>query len=79
MRPGQPRKVVGLDRATAVLLATVWLCGGMTGVYFGFLGSRYALAGCGVLAIWYAVQWLRVALRSRLLSWRELIAPWRAR
>jgi hypothetical protein len=78
MRLGQPRRVVGLNRAAALLLAIVWLCGGMAAVYFGFAGSRYALAGCGVFAIWYAVQWLRVALRSRLLSWRELVAPWRA-
>jgi hypothetical protein len=78
MRLGPPRKVVGFNRAVALLLAAVWLFGGMAGVYFGVARSRYALAGCGAAAIWYAVQWLRVVVRSRLLSWRELIAPWRA-
>jgi len=31
----------------------------------------------GLAAVLYGAAWLRVAARSRLLTWHEFIAPWR--
>ncbi len=68
----------GVNRTVAWALAFVWLGAGIAGIVFGVGRAQVALAVAGVLAIVYGLLWLRVAARSRLLSWRELIAPWRA-
>jgi hypothetical protein len=71
-------KVTGCNRAIAFALAAIWLCAGTAGVYAGCARNQIVLAVCGVLAVAYALLWLRVAAHSRLLSWREVVLPWRA-
>jgi membrane protease YdiL (CAAX protease family) len=66
-----------LDRGLAVILSLVWLLGGAFGLYLGVTRSRWGLAALSLAALCYGLAWLRVALRSRLLTWRELVVPWR--
>ena len=70
-------KITGLNRAVAFGLVAVWLCAGGAGVYVGLGLRQFLPVACGVFAIAYALLWLRVAARSRLLSWREIVFPWR--
>jgi hypothetical protein len=66
-----------LNRAVALVLAFVWLGLGVVGVVFSLVQRRLLIAVLSSLAIWYAVLWFRVFARSRLLTWREIAAPWR--
>jgi hypothetical protein len=72
-------KVRGINRVVAVFLATVWFCGGVAGVVLGYIHNRWLLMSIGVFALWYALLWSRVVVRSQLLTWRELAVPWRHR
>jgi len=71
-------KLSGVNRAVALGLAIVWLGAGIAGVAFGVGRGQVVLAFVGLAAVAYGLLWFRVAARSKLLSWRELIAPWRA-
>lgn len=71
-----PRKVVGIQRAAALLLAITWLCAGMAGLYLGFDRGPWLLTAVSIFAICYAGVWLRVVAKRRLLSWREVVFPW---
>lgn len=71
------RSLSPIERGVAVILAVVWLLAGAAGLYVALAHSRWTLAIVSVAALVYAAAWLRVAARSRLLTWRELIAPWR--
>jgi hypothetical protein len=66
-----------LNRAVALALAFVWLGLGVVGVVFSLVQRRLLIAVLSSLAIGYAVLWFRVFARSRLLTWREIAAPWR--
>ena len=68
----------GVNRAVAVVLAFVWLSAGIAGIVLGVAHGRWVLVAVAVLAISYAGLWFRVVARSRLLTWRELVAPWLA-
>ena len=71
-------RVRGINRLVAALLAVVWAGAAAIGVTAAF---RYhsAVAGvAGLLAFAYAAAWALVAIRARLVSWRELLRPWRA-
>jgi len=70
-------KLGGLNRMTALLLAVVWLSVGFVSIALGFLQGYWLAIVCGLFAIVYGVLWLRVVARSQLLSWQELVAPWR--
>ena len=72
-------KVRGLNRGVALLLATIWFCSGAAGVVLGYIHNRWLLMSFGVVALWYALLWSRVVVRSQLLTWRELAVPWRRR
>jgi len=61
----------------AVCLALVWLCGGAFACYFALLHFRWGMAFVALAALVYGAAWLRAAALSRLLTWPELIAPWR--
>ena len=75
---GARRNLSTAERTVAFVLSLAWLAGGCVGVYFGAVLFHWGLIVFGVLAIAYGVAWVRVALRSRLLTWRELVAPWRS-
>lgn len=66
-----------LERGIALCLALVWFCGGIFGLYGALACHRWAMGFVALPALLYGVAWLRVAARSRLLTWPELIAPWR--
>jgi O-antigen/teichoic acid export membrane protein len=66
-----------LERGLALALALVWLCGGAFASYFALAYSHWGMAIGGFAALLYGAAWLRVAAFSRLLTWRELIAPWK--
>ena len=71
--------VTGVNRFIALLLAIVWLCAGMTLLVIAFVDRRALLALLGLIAIIYAMLWLRVFARARLVRFSELALPWRIR
>jgi len=71
-------KLSRVNRAIALALAVVWLGAGGVGIVLGLIHGQLLLVVIALFAISYAVLWFRVVARSRLLTWRELIAPWRA-
>jgi hypothetical protein len=73
------RKVAGVNRIVALVLAFVWFGAGMVGMVVGFLYGRWLLAVIGFFALSYSFLWFRVVAHSRLLTWSELAAPWRTR
>jgi len=71
-------KLSSVNRAIALALAVVWLGAGGAGIVLGLMHGQLLLVVLALFAIAYAVLWFRVAVRSRLLTWRELAVPWRA-
>lgn len=67
-----------VNRAIALALAVVWLGAGVVGIVLGLIHGQLLLVLLALFAISYAVLWVRVVAHSRLLTWRELVAPWRA-
>ena len=67
-----------VNRAIALALAVVWLGAGVVGIVFGLMHGHLLLVVLALFAISYAFLWFRVVARSRLLTWRELVVPWRA-
>ncbi len=72
------RNVRGINRVVALALAAVWLAGGVAGAVVGVANGQWLLATVALGAIGYSALWFRVAVRSQLLTWRGLAAPWRA-
>jgi hypothetical protein len=66
----------GVNRAVALALALVWIGAGAAAVVVGLSHGQAVVVIVAVAAIMYGLLWFRVAVRSRLLSWRELVAPW---
>jgi hypothetical protein len=78
MRNVRVVRVRGINRLVAAVLAVVWAAAGAIGV-IAALRYGHALAGVAALfAFAYAAAWALVASRARLVSWRELLRPWRA-
>ena len=71
-------KLSRVNRAVALALAVVWLGAGGVGIVLGLIHGQLLLVVIALFAISYAVLWFRVVARSRLLTWRELVAPWHA-
>jgi hypothetical protein len=67
-----------VNRAIALALAVVWLGAGMVGIVLGLIHGQLLVVVLALFAISYAVLWFRVVARSRLLTWREFVVPWRA-
>ena len=65
------------ERGLAVCLSVVWLCGGAFALYFAVGHSRWSMGAVALAALIYGAVWLRVAALSRVLTWSELVAPWR--
>jgi len=73
------RKVIGLNRSFALFLAIVWCAAGTAGIAVAILDRRPLLALASPFALFYGVAWFRVSRRSKLLTWREFMMPWRMR
>jgi hypothetical protein len=72
-------KVTGINRFVALLLAIVWSCAGIAGMVSAFAGGHILLALAALFALVYAMLWLRVFARARLVRLSELALPWRIR
>lgn len=70
-------EVRGINRAVAFLLALVWFSAGVAAIVFGYLYGRWLLFSIGIAALWYALLWFRVVARAQLLTWPQLVVPWR--
>ena len=74
--PGHSR-LGSTHRLIAAALALIWGCAGLAGEAAAYAYGRWSLAGAGLVALWVAVLWARVAFLARLLTWREAVTPWR--
>lgn len=75
MHPG--RTISPLERLLALVLASIWILGGCVAIFLSLFRARAVLVVCALLAIVYGVTWLRVSTQSRLLTWPELLRPWK--
>jgi ABC-type transport system involved in cytochrome bd biosynthesis fused ATPase/permease subunit len=71
------RALSKVERAVALCLALVWITVGCTAAYFALVRSRWLIAAAALAAIVYGMAWVRVALLARLLTWKEILVPWR--
>ena len=67
----------GVNRVVALVLALVWLGVGTVAIVLGLGRGQVVLVVVAGAAIVYGILWLHVVARSRLLTWRKLVAPWR--
>ena len=65
------------ERALALCLSLVWLCGGALGLYAAVAHNRWLLGFAAIAALVYGAAWVRVVVLSRLITWSELVLPWR--
>ena len=72
-------KLGQVNRAVAAILALAWACTGIAAMVAAFASGRWVLALVALFAVWYATLWARVFVRARLLTWKEIATPWRAR
>ena len=66
------------SRAVAFALAATWLAAGVLALAFALTQRRMLPGAVAIAAIVYGLLWWRAAARARLLTWRELVASWRA-
>jgi hypothetical protein len=71
------RALSSFERGLAVCLSLVWLGAGALALYLALVHSRWGMGVAALAALIYGAAWLRVAALSRLLTWPELVAPWR--
>ena len=77
---GSMRAKLGpINRAVAAILSPIWACAGMAGLAAAYASGHWLLALPALFALAYAALWARVVARARLLTWKEIAAPWRAR
>lgn len=72
-------KLGHLNRAVAAILALAWTGAGLAGLVAASVYGHWLAAFAALFALWYAILWVRVAVYARLLTWREVVTPWRAR
>jgi hypothetical protein len=71
------KRLSGLNTAIALILALIWLCGGVAGLMLGFIHRRWLLVSISPFALLYSGAWIGVAIRGQLLTWKKVVAPWR--
>jgi hypothetical protein len=72
-------KLGHINRAVAAILALLWACAGIVGLVAAYAYGRWVLGLAALFSLWYAVLWAHVVARARLLTWKEIGVPWRAR
>ncbi|MEO5829528.1 MAG: hypothetical protein ABIQ36_03065 [Rhodanobacter sp.] len=65
------------NRLVAALLAIIWVLAGTVGFIVTVRSGQWWWALLGVCAFWYALVWVRVVVKARLLTWQEATMPWR--
>ena len=73
------RPVTGVNRFVAFVLGCVWLAGAAGGIAAAVGEGPRWLALPSLFALAYGMLWLRVCAQSRLLTWSDVVTPWRAR
>jgi len=73
------RKVSGINRWTALVLAIIWSGAGGVGIVLAVLNKLLILGLLSLFALCYSVLWFRVFGRSQLLTAHKLRLPWRTR
>ncbi len=76
-RARAPRNLSRLERALAICLSLVWVGGGCVALVVGLIHARWIMVVCAAAAIGYGIAWARVAVLSRLLTWPDVVMPWR--
>lgn len=66
-----------VSRLIAAILSLAWAGAGVAGLVVAFTHGRWVLVLPATFAIWFSVLWARVAGRARLLTWKEVVTPWR--
>ena len=66
------------SRVVAFALAAAWLAAGVLALALALADRRVLTGTIAIVAIVYGLMWWRVAARAQLLTWRELVAPWRS-
>ena len=74
-----PTGLSRVSRVAAAALALIWAGAGAAGLVAAYFYGRWVIAAVALLALCYAFLWARVAARGRLLNWRDVAMPWRAR
>ena len=72
-------KLGHISRVAAAIISVVWACAGIVGLVAAYAYGRWVLALASLFALGYATLWAHVVARARLLTWKEIAAPWRAR
>jgi len=73
------RKVSGVNRWVALILAIIWSGAGAVGIVLAVLNSLPVLGLLSLFALCYSALWSRVFGRSRLLTSKKLPLPGRTR
>jgi hypothetical protein len=73
------RRLGRLNRTVAAVLALVWGLAGTAGLVAAYVYGRWVLGLAALFALCYAVLWVRVVARARLLDWSQIARPWRLR
>ena len=71
------KTVHSINRLVAALLAIIWALVGAVGFIVTVRSGQWWWALLGVCAFWYALVWVRVVAKARLLTWQEATMPWR--
>ncbi|MGH8281357.1 MAG: hypothetical protein ACRERZ_04110 [Gammaproteobacteria bacterium] len=66
-----------LDRIIAILLAAVFMAGGILCGMAGVLKHQWTLLLVGLASIWWSSVWMRAAYKAHRLDIRELLWPFR--
>jgi hypothetical protein len=72
------RKLSTAERILAICLAAIWIAAGCTVFYSALTHSRVFVGIVALAGVAYGIAWARVALLARLLTWPELLTPWRS-
>jgi len=73
------QQLSSINRIVAVILSVVWATAAVAALVVAYVSGRWVVLLAALSALCYAVLWLRVVVQGRLLTWREVSTPWRAR
>jgi hypothetical protein len=76
--PRMKKSLSRTSRGVAFVLAAIWLAAGVLALAAAFAHRRVLPGAIAIAAIVYGLIWRRAAARAQLLTWRELVAPWRS-
>jgi len=57
------------NRITAIVIAVIWICGGVAGLWIYISDNKIILLVISLLAIGYGILWIKVVKRGKKLDW----------